>query len=168
MESSTTRVHPPFSEARAASIIARRLAKRGAMLPILHELQEQFGYLDGRAIPLVAGALNLSEAEVYGVVTFYKDFRTEKGGRHLVQVCRAESCQSMGAEALARHAAERIGVEIGETTEDGEITLDEVFCLGNCALSPAVMVDGRLVGRVDDQRLDELVADLAPDGGSGR
>ena len=158
MVSKTTSSHEPWSHERAEAVVERHLGQRGALMPILHGLQEVFGYIDPEAVDLVAEALNLSKAEVYGVVTFYKDFRSEPPGRSIVQVCRAEACQSMGAERLARHAREQLGIDFGATTPDGSITLEQVFCLGNCALSPAVMVDGRLKGRVDDARFDELVA----------
>jgi formate dehydrogenase subunit gamma len=128
-------------------------------MPILHELQDVFGHIDPRAVDLVAEVLNLSKADVYGVVTFYKDFRSEPPGRSVIQVCRGEACQSMGAERLARHAREQLSVDFGATTSDGAVTLEQVFCLGNCALSPAVLVDGRLKGRIDEARFDELVAD---------
>ncbi len=127
-------------------------------MPILHEVQDVFGYIDPSAVDVLAEALNLSRADVYGVVTFYKDFRFEAPGRSVIQVCRGEACQSMGAEQLARHACERLGVDFGGTTPDGAVTLEQVFCLGNCALSPAVMVDGRLKGRVDAACFDQLVA----------
>jgi formate dehydrogenase subunit gamma len=117
-----------------------------------------FGYIDPRAVDVLAEALNLSKADVYGVVTFYKDFRSEAPGASVIHVCRGEACQSMGAERLARHAREQLGVEFGGTTCDGAVTLEQVFCLGNCALSPAVMIDGRLKGRIDEARFDELLA----------
>jgi formate dehydrogenase subunit gamma len=123
----------------------------------LHDLQATFGYVDRRAITVAADVLNLSEAEVYGVLTFYKDFRTEPAGSSVVRVCRAEACQAMGADALGAHACERLGVSFGGTTVGGEVTLEQVFCLGNCALSPAVMIDGEVFGRVDAARFDELV-----------
>ena len=159
MVSKTTSPYEPWSEERALALVARHLDERGPLMPILHALQEVFGHVDPRAVDVVAEALNLSKAEVYGVITFYKDFRSEPPGASLIQVCRAEACQSMGAERLARHAREHLGVEFGGTTPDGAITLEQVFCLGNCALSPAVMIDGRLKGRVDEARFDELVAD---------
>ena len=127
-------------------------------MPILHELQDVFGHIEPRAVDVVAAELNLSKADVYGVVTFYKDFRAEPPGRSAIQVCRGEACQSMGAERLARHAREHLGVDFGGTTSDGAVTLEQVFCLGNCALSPAVMIDGRLKGRVDEAGFDNLVA----------
>jgi formate dehydrogenase subunit gamma len=125
---------------------------------VLHALNDAFGFIDRRAISVVADVLNLSEAEVYGVVTFYNDFRNEAAGRSVVRVCRAEACQSMGAESLMAHATGHLGVAIGETTPDGAVTLEQVFCLGNCALSPAVMIDGEVFGRVDTARFDELVS----------
>ncbi len=159
MVSKSTGSRVPWSEERAIAVVERHRGERGPLMPILHELQAVFGYIDPLALDVVAGALNLSKAEVYGVVTFYKDFRSEPPGSSLVQVCRAEACQSMGAEQLARHAREHLGVDFGDTTSDGAITLAQVFCLGNCALSPAVMIDGRLKGRVDEARFDELVAE---------
>lgn len=130
----------------------------GAMLPILNALQEEFGYVDDAAIPLIADALNLSRAEVVGVVHFYHDYRHEPPGRQIVKVCRAEACQSMGCEALVQHIERTLATPMGSTTPNGEITLEDVFCLGNCALSPAVMVDGRLYGRVTPPRFDTIVA----------
>jgi formate dehydrogenase subunit gamma len=129
----------------------------GALLPILHALQEEFGYVDKGAVPLVAEALNLSQAEVYGVISFYHDFREAPPGRHVLRICRAEACQSMGCEALVRHVENRLGVRVGETTDDGSFTAEAVYCLGNCALSPSAMLDGRLYGRVSPQVADFLI-----------
>lgn len=129
----------------------------GAMLPILHALQEEFGYVDEAAIPLIADALNLSKAEVVGVIHFYHDYRHEAPGRHVLKVCRAEACQSMGCESLVGHVQSKLGAAMGETTFDGAFSLDTVYCLGNCALSPAVMLDGRLYGRVTNERIDTLL-----------
>ncbi|ODT99956.1 MAG: formate dehydrogenase subunit gamma [Pseudonocardia sp. SCN 72-86] len=130
---------------------------RGALLPILHALQEELGHVPPSAVPVLADRLNLSTAEVHGVVTFYRDFRTTPPGRVTVRVCRAEACQAVGGEALMEHAAASLGVERGGTTADGAVTLDEVFCLGNCALGPAVQVGDRLHGRVTPARLDALI-----------
>jgi len=146
-----------WSETRARELIELHSAKRGPLLVILHALQDTFGYIDAAAVPLLADALNISRAEVHGVITFYRDLRDAPGGRRVVKVCRAESCQAVGAERLVEHATARLGVALGETTPDGAVTLEQVFCLGNCALGPAVMVDGRLVGRVDDARFDALI-----------
>ena len=145
----------------ARALIAERKALPGALIPILHALQERFGYIDAAAVPLIADALNLSRAEVHGVITFYHDFRSAPPGRHTFRVCRAEACQSMGADALVAHAKRRLGVDFHGTTADGAITLEQVFCLGNCALSPAVMVDEELHGRVDAAGFDRLVAATA-------
>jgi len=131
---------------------------RGALLPMLHGLQEEFGCIDPRAIPLLAEVLNLSHAEVHGVVSFYHDFRRTRPGRHVVKVCRAEACQAMGAETLMNHARTHLRVEEGGTTTDGAFTLEAVYCLGNCALSPAIMVDETLYGRVDPGRFYEVLA----------
>jgi formate dehydrogenase subunit gamma len=140
--------------------VRRHAGVRGPLLPVLHDLQETFGFLDRRSIAVAADVLNLTQAEVYGVLTFYGDFRREAAGASTVRVCRAEACQSMGAEALVAHATERLGVRLGETTADGRVTLEQVFCLGNCALSPAMMVDGEVIGRVDPERFDQVVAGL--------
>lgn len=158
MAPNTKSSYLPWSQERTVAIVERHRAKLGALMPILHELQDVFGHIDARAVDLVAEALNLSKAEVYGVVTFYKDFRSEVPGTSVIHVCRGEACQSMGAERLARHAREHLAVDFGGTTSDGAVTLEQVFCLGNCALSPAVLVDGRLKGRVDEAGFDELVA----------
>jgi formate dehydrogenase subunit gamma len=158
MVSRTTGSHVPWSQERAVDIAERHQSERGPLMPILHELQDAFGYIDPRAVDVVAETLNLSKADVYGVVTFYKDFRSEPPGTSVIHLCRGEACQSMGAERLARHAREQLDVDFGGTTPDGAVTLEQVFCLGNCALSPAVMIDGRLKGRIDEASFDELVA----------
>jgi len=129
----------------------------GALLPILHALQEEFGYIDPGATPMIAGALNLSHAEVHGVIGFYHDFRHSAAGKHLLRICRAESCQSMGCDALIQHVEERLGVRLGETTPDRNLTVEQVFCLGNCALSPAMMLDGEPYGRVSPSVADFLI-----------
>jgi formate dehydrogenase subunit gamma len=130
---------------------------------VLHEVQAELGHIPPGAIPLIADELNLSRAEVHGVVTFYHYFRHSPPGRHVVRVCRAEACQSMGAEALASHAERRLGVQFDQTTPDGRFSLDPVYCLGNCACSPAVMIDGELFGRVTPERFDALIAERASD-----
>ena len=138
-------------------IIERLQDLPGAMLPILHALQDEFGYIHADAIPMIADALVLSRAEVLGVIEFYHDFRQEPAGRHILRVCRAESCQAMGGESLVSHLCSRLGVKMDETTPDGAVTLKTVYCLGNCALSPSVLLDDRLYGRVSRQRADELL-----------
>jgi formate dehydrogenase subunit gamma len=142
----------------AAALIESHRALEGAMLPILHALQEEFGYIDAEALPLVADALNVSRAEVHGVVTFYHDFREAPAGRHVLKLCRAEACQSVGCDGLADHLAHRHGLAPGETTADGTLTVENTYCLGNCALGPAAMLDGDLIGRLDADRLDAIVA----------
>src|SRR3954468_24980633 len=138
---------------RAAAIIAAGLDREGPLLPILHGFMEAFGYVPEPAVPMLAEALNLSRAEVHGVVTFYHDFRREPAGRHVVKLCRAESCQAMGCERLAGHLEQKLGIAFGETTVDGQVTLEAIYCLGLCALSPAAIVDDRVVGRLDEARL---------------
>ncbi len=146
-----------WDEARALEHIRALQDLPGAALPILNALQEEFGYIDDAAIPLVADALNLSRAEVVGIAHFYHDYRHEPPGRHVLKICGAESCQSMGSEALVEHVQGSLGARLGETTSDGAVSLETVYCLGNCALSPAVMLDGRLHGRVTASRIDSLV-----------
>jgi formate dehydrogenase subunit gamma len=149
----------PSAEADvAAAIIDEHVDRRGPLLPILHALQEAFGSLDRPTLDLVADRLNLSQAEVHGVVSFYRDFRREPAGRCVVRVCRAEACQSLGADALLAHAVDHLATPVGTTTADGAVSLEPVFCLGNCALSPSVMIDGQVHGRVSPARFDELVA----------
>ena len=146
-----------WDEGRARALIAECAALPGAVLPILHALQEHFGYVDPVAVPLVAEALNLSRAEVHGVVTFYHDFRATPPGRHVLRLCRAEACQSMGADRLAAHIKSRLGIDFHQTSADGRVTLEPVFCLGDCACSPALMLDGKLHGRVDAAAFDQLI-----------
>ena len=135
-------------------------ARPGALLPILHEIQQRVGHVPPEAVPVIAEALNLSRAEVHGVVTFYHDFRDHPAGRHVLKVCLAESCQAVGCDHLLAHAKQRLGVELHGTSADGAVTLEPVYCLGNCALSPALMVDGDVVGRATPEKLDGLLADL--------
>ena len=129
-------------------------------MPILHAVQADLGYVDAADVPVIADVLNLAVAEVHGVVTFYRDFLRAPGGRTTVRICQAEACRSVGAEALGEHAKHRTGVGFGETTSDGAITLDEVFCLGNCALGPAVQIGSLMHGRVSSDRFDALLAEV--------
>ncbi len=140
-----------WDNARVDAIIEAHKALDGAALPILHALQKEFGYIDDAAIEPVAKALNLSRAEIHGVVTFYYDFRATKPGRHVLRVCRAEACQSRGADALVEHASARA------KGHDAALTLEPVFCLGLCATAPAAMLDGELHGRLTQTRLDTLI-----------
>ena len=143
----------------AAEIIAEYRHMPGAMLPILHALQDAFGYVDAAAVPAIAEALNVSRAEVHGVITFYHDFRHHPPGQHVLKLCRAEACQSMGCESVIRYVENRLGVALGETTADKRFTVEAVYCLGNCALSPAAMLDGKLHGRVSEESVDRLIAE---------
>lgn len=144
-------------ERRVRSIVAEHRGDRGALLPILHAVREELGYVDPAVIPVLATELNLSRADVYGVVTFYEDFRQSPPGRRTVRICRAEACQAVGGVPVADRARERLGISFGETTPDGAVTLEQVFCFGNCATGPAIEVDGRLYGRVGPERLDALL-----------
>ncbi|MEY3910172.1 MAG: formate dehydrogenase gamma subunit [Pseudomonadota bacterium] len=132
----------------------------GALLPLLHAVQDSLGYIPEEAYPNIASALSLSVAEVHGVVTFYHHFRTHQPGRHILQVCRAESCQAMGSEVLEAHIKNKLGIEFHETTPDGAITLEPIYCLGNCACSPSVMINEEVYGRVDSKKIDQLISDL--------
>ena len=150
----------------AESAVVRRIAsdlkgRPGPLLEVLHGIQAALGYVPGAAVPIVAEVLNLSRAEVHGVVTFYHYFRRSPPGAHTVSLCQAEACQSMGAAALAAHARRRLGIDFHQTSADGRFSLEPIYCLGNCACSPAVMIDGRLYGRVTPERFDALVADGA-------
>jgi formate dehydrogenase subunit gamma len=145
------------TEETARAIIARHAVREGAAIPILHALQEEFGYIPEETLPLVADALNITRAEIYGVATFYHDFRLKPRGKHVLALCRAEACQSMGAAALGDHVKARLGVEWGETTPDGQVTLEQTFCLGLCACAPSAMLDGKISARLDKQKIDEML-----------
>ena len=148
-----------WDSSRAHAVIAAHQGQEGPLLPILHALQEEFGYIDREAEPMIAEALNISRAEVHGVVTFYHDFRQEPAGRHVLKLCRAEACQAAGGDALATHAESRLGVRLGQTTPDGRVTLEPVYCLGLCSVSPSAMLDGKVIGRVDERKLDLLLTE---------
>lgn len=143
-----------------SSALEANRGRPGALLPILHDIQHAIGHVPADAVPVIAQDLNLSRAEVHGVVTFYHDFRSQPPGRHVLKICEAESCQAVGSDALVRHACKRLGIEMHETTTDRAITLEPVYCLGNCALSPALTVDGEVHGRMTPDKLDLLMADL--------
>jgi formate dehydrogenase subunit gamma len=142
---------------RAKAIIAEHAGLEGPMLPILHGLQEEFGCVSAAAVPLIAEALNLTRAEVHGVVTFYHDFRRESCAPHLLQLCRAEACQSMGSEALAAAVLTKLGVGWHGTTRDGELTVEPVYCLGLCATSPSALLDGEPLGRLNLDKITEAL-----------
>ena len=143
--------------------IAANRTLPGALLPVLHAIQDALGFVPRDAVPRIAHALNLSQAEVHGVITFYHDFRSAPPGRHVLKLCRAEACQAMGSEALAERLTRRLGVGWRDTTPDGALTIEPVYCLGNCALSPAAMLDGKLRGRITAESLDAIIADCRRD-----
>ncbi len=152
------RTFPTFDTETAQTIIADHADEPGGLLEALHALRAHFGHIDKAAIAPLAEAFNLSRAEVYGVVSFYHDFRDAPPGRHLVRICQAEACQAMGARALTAHAKQMLGLEFGETNALEHVTLEPVYCLGNCAAAPAVMIDETVHGRVDAGRFDALIA----------
>ena len=156
----TVRADAPLwaGASRANPIIAAHRALPGAMLPLLHALQAEFGCIPPEVEPLIATALNLSRAEVFGVISFYHDFRREPAGRHVLKICRAEACQAMGAAALATGLLHRLGLDWGGRTPDGRLTVEPTFCLGLCACAPAALFNGAPLGRVDAAMLDGLVA----------
>ena len=163
MTSATGGTHHPrhrrWDPAAAEPIIDSLKGLDGALMPILRALQAEFGYIDPAAERMLAEALNITRAEVHGVVTFYHDFRREPAGAHTLRLCRAEACQAAGGEALAKRAEQALGVRSGETTADGQVTLGDVYCLGLCAVAPSAMLDERVVGRLDEARLEALLAE---------
>ena len=152
----------PAAEAVGVETTAKAAAAEHGNAPdqlieILHKVQQALGSVPEGAIPALAEALNLSRAEVHGVVTFYHGFRREPAGRHVLKMCRAEACQAMGGETLVKHAEGRLGIACGDTSADGRVTLESVYCLGLCATAPSAMMDGRVVGRLTAARLDALL-----------
>lgn len=146
-------------EATVTRVLSQLEGQPGALLPALHAIQDALGHVPPAAVPLIANGLNLSRAEVHGVITFYHYFRDTPPGRHTIHLCRAEACQAMNQRALETHAKQQLGVDLHETTPNGTFTFEPVYCLGNCACSPAMMIDGELYGRVTPQRFNEIVAD---------
>ncbi|GAA3881475.1 formate dehydrogenase subunit gamma [Streptomyces lacrimifluminis] len=144
-------------ESLVRRVVADHRDQRGALLPVLHAVQAELGHVPQEAIPVLADELNLSRADIHGVVTFYHDFRREPAGRTTVRICRAEACQALGADRLVSYVRES-GLTLGETSPDGSVTVEQVFCLGNCALGPAVEADGRLYGRVDPIRMVSILS----------
>lgn len=142
-------------------IVARHKDREGPLLPILHDIQGSFGHVPQAAVPRIADHLNLTRAEVHGVISFYHDFKDHEAGRHILKICRSEACQAVGGADLADHAKRRLGTDWHGTTADGAITLEPVYCLGLCACGPAVLVDGDVVARVDADRLDTLIEGLS-------
>jgi formate dehydrogenase subunit gamma len=155
---------PAWDQDRASSIVEGLKNIPGALLPILHALQEEFSYVDPSVVPVIAEALNVSKADVHGTISFYHDFKQEPPGAHRLLMCRAEACQSMGCDAVIEHVEQRLGSKLGETTKDGSFTLDAVYCLGNCSLSPSWMLDGKPYGRVTKDVADVLLDDAQRNG----
>lgn len=149
----------PVDADRVHAIVNAHAGTAGPLLPVLHDVQREFGFVSEDALKVIAAALNLSRAEVHGVASFYHDFRHAPAGRHVLKICRAEACQAAGGDALAERAASRLRVAMGETSTDGAVTLEAVYCLGLCACGPAAMMDGRLVGRLDEGKIDRLAAE---------
>ena len=149
----------PTAEA-LADLIETQLHLEGPLLPILHAIQEAYGHIPAAAVPLIAEKLNIGRAEVHGVMSFYHDFRTTPAGRHVVKICRAEACQSVGGADLAEAALKKLGTEWHGTTANGAVTVEPVYCLGLCAFGHAAMIDGKVVARLDEAKLDRLLAEL--------
>lgn len=149
-----------WNSAVASGLIAEKKAMPGALLPILHVLQEAFGYIDGEAEGLIASALNISRADVHGVVTFYTDFHLTPPTTHVLKICRAEACQSMGGESLAARASKELGIDFDKATADGRVRLETVYCLGLCSVAPSAMLDERIVGRMNNDKLTSLLAEV--------
>lgn len=145
---------------RTSAVINQLRGLEGPLLPILHGIQDEFGYVPGEALPVIAEALNISNAEVHGVVTFYHDYRNHPAGRHVLKICRAEACQSMGGDAMAARLQQLLGIGFHETATDGSVTLEPIYCLGLCACAPAAMLDGEVIGRLDEEKLEEIVAEV--------
>lgn len=148
------------SKERVEEILTRHQGMEGALLPILHAVQAEFGHVPQEVLPIIAKALNISRAEVHGVMSFYHDFRDKPAGRHVIKLCRAESCQAMGAETLAAQAQNLLGVDWHGTTPDAKVTLEPVFCLGLCACGPAAIIDGKLIGRLTEAKLTQIIEGL--------
>ncbi|MCQ0094150.1 formate dehydrogenase subunit gamma [Roseovarius sp. M141] len=148
---------PAPTDFEIGALIDHHLHLEGPLLPILHAIQAAFGHVPSCAIPVIAKALNITKAEVHGVVSFYHDFRDAPAGRHVVKICRAEACQAMGANALAEGALAELDIEWHGTTANGAVTIEPVYCLGLCACGPAAMVDGKVVGRLNKARMSALL-----------
>lgn len=151
----------PIVQAAVDHAVTQNGGARDSLLPVLHSVQEQIGHIPDTAVPLIAAALNISRADVHGVVTFYHDFRRQPAGRHVVKLCRAESCQARGGAAIEQAAQERFGVKMGETRRDGQVSLEPVYCLGLCAIGPNALVDGAPVAAIDDAALDRIARQVA-------
>jgi formate dehydrogenase subunit gamma len=145
---------------RTAAVINELKGLEGPLLPILHGIQDEFGYVPGESLLVIADLLNLTRAEVHGVVTFYHDYRNHPAGRHVLKLCRAEACQSMGGDAMAAKMQQLLGIGFHETTKDGAVTLEPVYCLGLCACAPSAMLDGEVIGRLNAEKVEEIAAEV--------
>jgi len=152
--------HDDWDSKEIEAVIEGLKDQPGALLPILHAIQDQQGFVPPESVPMIASALNLTRAEVHGVITFYHYFRQTPPGRRTIHLCRAESCQAMGSDALEAHAKASLGIDYHENTQDGEFSLEPVYCLGNCACSPAMMIDKEIFGRVTPERFDAIVEEV--------
>ncbi|MBN9235037.1 MULTISPECIES: formate dehydrogenase subunit gamma [Phyllobacteriaceae] len=155
-------VQPASTEivSRTAAVVRELQGLEGPLLPILHSVQEEFGYVPQEALPVIAEALNISRAEVHGVASFYHDYRKHPAGRHVLKLCQAEACQSMGSDAVAAKLKQALGIGFHETAKDNSVTLEPVYCLGLCACAPSAMLDGQVIGRLDDEAIDDIVAEV--------
>ena len=151
----------PGVDSAVQGVLAQLAGEPGALLPILHALQDTLGYVPPDAVPTIADALNVSRAEVHGVISYYHHFRSSPPTPHTLQVCRAEACQAMNGRALEAHARRRLGVGFGETTPDGRVGLEPVYCLGLCSAAPSAMLDGKITARLDEAKLDALLTEAA-------
>lgn len=151
-------------EETVAKIVSDHAGQIGALMPILHAVQEHYGFVPEAVVPLLAGKLNLSRAEVHGVIGFYHDFRSQPAGKHLIQVCRAEACQAMGSVALEQHIKDLLGIDFGQTTADGQFSLEPVYCLGNCACTPSIRIGDDIHARVTPRRFEQLLRPLLEPG----
>lgn len=156
----TMQPHSTEVTTKTLAIVNELKSLEGPLLPILHGIQDEFGYVPTESLPVIANALNISRAEVHGVVSFYHDYRREPAGRHVLKLCRAEACQSMGGDAVAARLQELLGIKFHETAKDGSVTLEPVYCLGLCACAPSAMLDGEVIGRLDNAKADEIVAEV--------
>jgi formate dehydrogenase subunit gamma len=153
--------HDNIDYEKLNSLISQNLEKEGPLLPLLHDIQAEFGYIPGQAVESIAVSLNLSQAEVYGVISFYHFFRSQPAGKHTIEVCCAESCQALGGRELQTHAKSLLNVDWHQTTRDKQFTLEPVYCLGNCACSPSIKIDKNVYGRVSKDSLETLLAEFS-------
>ncbi|MBO6717955.1 MAG: formate dehydrogenase subunit gamma [Rhizobiaceae bacterium] len=156
----TMQLHGTELTTKVSAIIDEMKSLEGPLLPILHGIQAEFGHVPRDVLPVIAEALNLTRAEVYGVVSFYHDYRDHPPGRHVLKLCRAEACQSMGGDAIAERLQDLLGIKFHETSKDGSVTLEPVYCLGLCACAPSAMLDGEVIGRLDAAKAAEIAAEV--------